>query len=301
MAEVNPPDSVSAKMDSFFCDEVKRLSNGTVEIDLNTSAVLGDESEVLAEMISSKKIDLARISLMELTKYGAKKSTILTLPYIFNDRKHFWKFAKSDLADEVLYEPSNTNGGVTGIFLAEEGFRHFFSTKELKSIEDLDGQRIRTSDDPVFQNVIKDLGAIPFTVQFSEIIKEMILGNIDAADQPIVNYQANFFHTVAPNMILDGHRIGATEVIMTNSAWDSLTPELKKIFKKAGSNAADYCRSICEESERKAMEALEKEGVVFTEITDKSSWQEACKLTIKKQTSSNMDFYERIVEMGKSE
>ena len=40
----------------------------------------------------------------------------------------------------------------------------------------------------------------------------------------------NAFQEVAPNMILDGHTLGAIQVIITNEAWDSLTPEQQDIL-----------------------------------------------------------------------
>lgn len=298
MAEVNPAESMSYRMDQFFCDEVKTLSKGSIEIELAAAGVLGDESSVVDEMRIGKKIDIARVSTMALNKQGCEKLSLLTLPYTFNNREHFWKFAKSELADDFLSESAEGPDGLVGLFFAEEGFRHFFSTKKLDSHEDFKGHRVRIASDPVLTGVVNDMNAIPVDLKFTDLMKAMVLGNIDTAEQPLINYSANHFDSVAKNVILDGHTIGVIEVLITKQAWNSLKPKEQEILRKAGSDAADYGRKIVEEQENSTLEKLIKEGVVFTEVTDKSPWKKICSTTISKYTSNNAELYRKIVEMG---
>ena len=85
LAEVNPPVSVSGQMDLFFANEVKRLTEVEISVEVNPSSILGDENAVIKEMMTTKKIDLARISLFTLTSIGSKKAAVLTIPYRFNN------------------------------------------------------------------------------------------------------------------------------------------------------------------------------------------------------------------------
>lgn len=297
MAEVNPPDSVACRMDQFFVDEVKSLSNGAIEIELESSGHLGDETQILSEMFTTKKIDMARISLMALNDYGAEKTSILTIPYLFRNRDHFWKFAKSEYASQVLNESTYTQNGVVGLFLAEEGFRHFFSTRRIESVNDFSGLKVRTTNDPIMMAVVLSLGATPVQIPFFDIIKEMVIDNIQIAEQPIVNYKSNDFDAVAPNIILDGHTIGVIEVIITKEAWASLTPTYQKILREAGSKAADYCRKICEEEEEEVIKELKKKGVHFTEVKDKTPWQKICSETISAQAQKDLPLFNTIIGM----
>ncbi len=298
MAEVNPTESMSCRMDQFFCDEVKALSKGSIEIELAAAGVLGDEFTVIDEMRTGKKIDIARVSTMSMNKQGHEKLSLLTLPYTFNNRDHFWKFAKSELAKDFLSESAEGPDGLVGLFFAEEGFRHFFSTKKLDTYEDLKGHRIRVASDPILSGVVNDMNAIPVELKFTDLMKAMVLGNIDTAEQPLINYSANHFDSVAKNVILDGHTIGVIEVIITKQAWDSLKPKEQEILRKASSAAADYGRKIVEDQENSTIEKLINEGVVFTEVTDKTPWKNICATTISKHTSNNAELYRRIVEMG---
>ena len=87
-------------------------------------------------------IDMSRISAFALTSYGVEKSVLLSIPYTFVNRDHFWNFANSDLAPEFLMEPHVNNLGVRGLFYGEEGFRHFFTVKEISGLEDLKGMKL---------------------------------------------------------------------------------------------------------------------------------------------------------------
>ncbi|MBO5622947.1 MAG: TRAP transporter substrate-binding protein DctP, partial [Butyrivibrio sp.] len=143
MAEVNPLDTIVGMTDQKFKEEVESRSNGSIIIDLQASGVLGSENDVLDSMLGGGgTIDMSRISAFALTSYGGQKSMLLSLPYIFTSREHFWKFATSDLAQEFLQEPSENGSGVRGLFYGEEGFRHFFTSYEISDINSFKGKKI---------------------------------------------------------------------------------------------------------------------------------------------------------------
>ena len=163
MAEVNPTESMACRMEQFFCDEVKALSKGSIEI---------------------------------------------------------------ELAEDFLQESAEGPDGLVGLFFAEEGFRHFFSTKKLSTIEDFKGHRIRITPDPVLTGVVNDMNAVPVELKFTDLMKAMVLGNIDTAEHPLIDYSANHFDSVAKNVTL------------------------------AGSAAADCGRKIVEDQENDTIEKL---------------------------------------------
>lgn len=172
MAEVNPLDTIVGMTDVYFKEQVEELSGGSVKIDLQDSGVLGSENDVLDAMLGGDdSIDISRISAFALSSYGCSKATLLSIPFTWENRDHFWKFAESDLATEFLSEPSELGLGVTGVFYGEEGFRHFFFKDglDIKGIDDLKGLKIRVSNDPVMNGMVEGLGASPTVVSLSLI------------------------------------------------------------------------------------------------------------------------------------
>ena len=60
-AEVNPLDSIVGRTGTKFAEEVERLTDGSVTIDIRHSGVLGDEAAVLDAMLGgSGTIDMSR-------------------------------------------------------------------------------------------------------------------------------------------------------------------------------------------------------------------------------------------------
>ncbi len=297
-AEVNPLDSIVGKTALTFKEKAEELSNGSIKIDIQHSGVLGAENDVLDTMLGGGgTIDVARISAFSLTSYGGEKSKLLAIPFTFANRDHFWKFAASELAPEFLLEPHENGSGVRGLFYGEEGFRHFFTAKDISGIDDLKGMKIRVSSDPVMTGMVDGLGASATVVSFGELYSALQTGVVDAAEQPIANYKANSFHEVAPTMILDGHTLGAIQVIITDAAWDKLSKNQQDILVEAGKVASEFNRKISEDAEKQVVEELKAAGVKFVEVTDNKPWQDACKAVIESASANNKELYQQILNM----
>ncbi|MBQ6324778.1 MAG: TRAP transporter substrate-binding protein [Clostridia bacterium] len=298
-AEVNPVEgTVVGDVALAFKAKLEELSGGAVLVDIQASGVMGDEKTVLANILGGDtSVDVVRISAFALNQYGAKKSVFLTLPYVFTSEDHYWKFVESDLAKEMLAESKEVGLPFNGLAYGEEGFRHFFSKTEVKTIEDLKGLKIRVSDDPIMTGMISGLGAAFTPVSFGELYSSLQTGVVDCAEQPITNYLSNSFQEVAPFMIKDGHTLGTIELIATDAAFAKLTEEQQAMVQEA----ADYAMQVCKESvtakQQEAEQKLIDMGCTITEVEDKTPWQEATKAVLDANIAGFEDVYEAIVAL----
>ena len=295
-AEVNPQDTIVGQVAADFKAKVEELSKGQIIIDVQYSGVLGSENDVLDAMLAGAgSADISRISAFSLTSYGAEKSVLLSLPYTFESREHFWKFATSSLADEFLNESYEKKLGVKGLFYGEEGFRHFFTKNPVNSISDLAGMKLRVSNDPVMNGLVKGLGASPTVVAFGELYSALSSGVVDGAEQPIANYKSNSFPEVANNMILDGHTLGAIEIVVATPVWDKLTKEQQDILIQAGKYAQENNKKNSQAKEDAVLKELRDGGCNVVEVKDLAPWQNAVKDVIKDNTKGLEDLYQKIL------
>lgn len=298
-AEVNPVEgTVVGDVALAFKAKLEELSGGAVVVDIQASGVMGDEKTVLANILGGDtSVDIVRISAFALNQYGAQKSVFLTLPYVFTSEDHYWKFVESDLAKEMLAESKEVGLPFNGLAYGEEGFRHFFSKSEVKTIDDLKGMKIRVSDDPIMTGMIAGLGAAFTPVSFGELYSALQTGVVDCAEQPITNYLSNSFQEVAPYMIKDGHTLGTIELIATDAALAKLSDEQKAMVQEA----ADYAMQVCKESVTAKQEEAEQKlidmGCTVTEVEDKTPWQEATKAVLEENIAGMEDVYEAIVAL----
>ena len=300
MAEVNPATTIAGQMDQAFKEKVEELSNGKIKIDLQCAGILGDVELVMDLMMKpNSTIQIHRMSAVNMATYGCEKSSLLSIPFTFSSKEHFWRFASSPLAQEILDEPIEKGLGVRGLFFGEEGFRHFFSTKKIDEVADFAGLNLRTTNDEVMRGVADGLKTNMVSVGFADLYSAFQTGVVDAAEQPIANYLANHFNEVAPYMILDGHTLGVMEAVITLEAWNSLSENQKQILIEAGKYASEFCRKLSQAEEDRVRAQLEKEGATITDVTDIAPWQEACSAVIEKAAAVDPQLYEEILDLAK--
>ena len=297
-AEVNPLDTIVGQTATHFKEKVEELTGGSVVIDVQASGVLGSENDVLDAILGgSTSIDMSRISAFALTSYGCNKSKLLSIPFTFENRAHFWNFANSDLAPEFLNEPQELGLPVRGIFYGEEGFRHFFTVNPVSGIEDFKGLKLRVSNDPVMNGMVEGLGANPTVVSFGELYSALQTGVVDGAEQPIANYKSNAFPEVANNLILDGHTLGAIQAVITDNAWGKLTENQQAAIMEAGADTQAFNADLSETAENKVLEELRSSGCNVVDVDVKTPWQEACAKVIKDNTSDQAELYQKLLDM----
>ena len=299
-AEVNPLDTIVGKIATDFKAKVEELSGGEVIIDVQASGVLGSEAQILDGVLSGgTTVDISRISAFALTSYGCGKATLLSIPYTFASREHFWNFAGSDLAQEFLAEPQQMGLPLRGLMYGEEGFRHFFFKNEVTDISSLNGLKIRVSEDPIMTGMVKALGANPTVVSFTELYSALQTGVCDGAEQPIANYKSNAFPEVAPYLMLDGHTLGAVQVVITDAAWAKLNEQQQGWIMEAAKYASEQNAAGVQAAEDKVLEDLKASGVTVVDVPDKSAWQAAVADVdaIKSATAAYADLYQQILNM----
>lgn len=297
-AEVNPLDTIVGQTGSHFKEKVEELTGGSVVVDVQASGVLGSENDVLDAILGgSTSIDISRISAFALTSYGCNKSKLLSIPFTFENRAHFWNFANSELAPEFLNEPQELGLPVRGIFYGEEGFRHFFTVKPVSGIADFKGLKLRVSNDPVMNGMVEDLGANPTVVSFGELYSALQTGVVDGAEQPIANYKSNAFPEVANNLILDGHTLGAVQAVITDNAWNKLTENQQAAVMEAAADTQAFNADLSETAENKVLDELKSSGCNVIDVPDKAPWQEACAKVISENTSDQAELYQQLLDM----
>ena len=297
-AEVNPLDTIVGQTGSHFKEKVEELTGGSVVVDVQASGVLGSENDVLDAILGgSTSIDISRISAFALTSYGCNKSKLLSIPFTFENRAHFWNFANSELAPEFLNEPQELGLPVRGIFYGEEGFRHFFTVKPVSGIADFKGLKLRVSNDPVMNGMVEGLGANPTVVSFGELYSALQPGVVDGAEQPIANYKSNAFPEVANNLILDGHTLGAVQAVITDNAWNKLTENQQAAVMEAAADTQAFNADLSETAENKVLDELKSSGCNVVDVPDKTPWQEACAKVISENTSDQAELYQQLLDM----
>ena len=269
-AEVNPLEgTIVGQTATAFKDKVEELSGGSITIDIQANGVLGAESDVLDTMLGGGgTIDMARISAFALTSYGGEKSSLLSVPFTFVNRDHFWNFATSDLAQEFLLEPHENGSGIRGLFYGEEGFRHFFTVKPVSGMEDLAGMKIRVSESDLMLKMMECLGGVGVGLPFNDTYSSIQTGVVDGAENNMTSYIEMSFYEVAPYWTYDGHSYMPDMILASKQTMDKLSEDDQQIIFDCAKEAEEWHRTAWEDSEAKNAKIAEEKGCTLTTLTD---------------------------------
>lgn len=280
-AELNSDDNINSKVGYKFAEYVKEMSNGRIEIDVNTSATLGDEVACLnALQMGGGTVDFYRGNTNSLSDYGFEKLNLFGLPYIFTSRENMWKVLDAaDIGQAFLSEGAEIGAGMVGITYTDEGGRNIFTTKEIKSLADIKGMKIRVPETTLMMDTMTALGAQPTPISYSELYSSLQSGVVDGAENGYPGYDSNKFYEVAPYYLLDEHTFSPGIILMAEAQWNKLSAEDQKILFEAGKKASEWNVDQIEEEEVVLRESLEQKGVTIIDCpeADKAAAQEACK------------------------
>ena len=280
--EQNAPSDFMAEGAMEFAKIVKEKSKGRIEIAVYLSSQLGDEKTQI-QSVQMGALDFFRANANITAEFGADKSNVLALPYIFRNRDHLWNVLNGPVGKEILENFKEKNTKMRGIAYFDEGPRHFLMRgKQVKTVEDLKGLKIRVGQTAIMMDTIRALGASPTPISYAELYSALQSGVVDGAENPITAYLNNKFYEVAKYYTLDGHVFSPSIIVMSEATAKKLSPEDLKLVTEAAVEAGQRVRKSVEKREADAAAQLKAKGTVITEVPDKKPWQDAVKSVVDK-------------------
>ncbi|HWR05766.1 TRAP transporter substrate-binding protein [Sporomusa sp.] len=278
LAESNPAEHPVTLGDKKFAELVAARSNGRITIEVFPGAQLGEEKAVL-EQVQLGAIEFTRVSASPLGEFN-KQMSVFSLPYIFDNEDHMWKFLKGEMGEKMLndLQPSR----MKGLSYYTGGARSFYSVKPLTSIDSLKGLKIRVMQNKINMEMVAALGGSATPMPAGEIFSALQTGVIDGAENNYPTFVAQNHYQSAKHYIIDAHQRIPEVLLISKVAWDKLTPEDQKLIKQAALDSVDYQREVWAKTEKEAEAKVRAAGVTITEVKDLKPWQAAVKPVIDK-------------------
>lgn len=252
-----------------FMKKVEELSGGKMKIDFYPAEQLGRGSESLT-LLQTGVADIANIS----PAYIPEKfplSGVVELPEIVKSScsaaDSFYELAQPGGA---IYEAEFKRHKVRPLWVGNMGrYRILTNNKDISSVSDLAGLRIRTAGGPMAITA-SELGASPVRMQGSDVLTSLTRGTLDGVFFPvrgILDYGlAPALDQLIPNLTVGS--FGLTYSI-SDRVWDNLSDKQQEILVEAGRYAMQtYCEYV-DNSEPDVIAVLEQEhGIKQTPLSD---------------------------------
>jgi tripartite ATP-independent transporter DctP family solute receptor len=292
LAENHVKDYPTVRADRLFANLVYERTEENIKIIVYPEGKLGDEESVI-EQVKFGVIDMARVSIAPLVTID-ESFGVLALPYLYRDKDHMFKVLEGPLGDDFRH--SLISNQMYGLAWYDAGARNFYnSIKEIRVPDDMKYLRIRVQEMDLMKDFVRNIGATPVPLVFSEVFGAIQTGIIDGAENNWPSYVSTS-HNMVAKYITIGEHIRIPELVIINKiTYDRLTEEQQQIIEECAKEAALYQREEMVKEEEKAREIAIENGSIITVLTAEEREQfKSRALPIYESFKSHEDIIEQI-------
>ncbi len=256
-----------------FADEVKKATNGKVEIEIFPGAQLGSEA-AMTDSVRMGTLDFV-ISTTGNSSSLLPRIGIMGMPFMYENGDHALAVSKDEgllqYYQDIVRE---ADVGIELLAFAASGPRNIYSTVPVTSLEDLKGLKIRCQTSPIEVEVWKALGAIPTSMPFAEIYTALQTGLVKAAENCPTSYVINKHNEVAPYYVKTENTWMMHPILASSATLEKVDDAARQAFYSAAKVAAQAIYDAQQVSDEKNLEEGIAAGVKYTDTIDRKPFMD---------------------------
>jgi tripartite ATP-independent transporter DctP family solute receptor len=256
----------------FMGRQITERTGGRHELKVFHSRLLGEEKETL-EQTRAGAIDLNRIN-VALIGNIVPAMNVLALPFLFRSIEHMQKVLDGPIGTEMLgsFEPY----GFVGLAFYDSGARSIYNNiRPVRSLEDLRGLRIRVQQSEQMSEMMRALGANPVELPYGQVLTGLATRLIDGAENNWPSFVTTDHYKHAGHYTLTEHTMSPEVLVISLKAWETLSPDDRKIFREEALRSSQYMRERWRDLEDQSRKRAEAAGVLIVTDIDKKPFEAA--------------------------
>jgi len=259
---------------NIFDAKLKELSGGKLSINQFPGAQLGQEPQMLQKMRAGD-IDFVITSTANASTL-APQAGVLSLHFIFRDQNHLMK-ALADPAISAAFRDmvKESVQGAHVLGLMTMGLRNMYSKKEVHTVADVKGQKVRVQATKTEDTHFPAYGAQTVHMPFGEVYTSLQTGVVNVAENGVNVYETNKHYEVAPVLNMTQHEANNNCIWVSDKAWNSFSAEEKKWVQEAADEVSRREPAMAFKLEADSAAKLQKIGVKVNSNVDKSGFMKA--------------------------
>ena len=258
----------------MFDAKLKELSNGTMGIDQFPGAQLGQEP-VMLQKIRTGDIDFIITSTANRLGGAAGGRVFVALS---SSATRTISPRRSPIPESSRHSATMIAGygeGRARARAAHDGPAQHLLKKEIKSVADVKGEKIRVQATMTEDTHFPAYGAQTVHMPFGEVYTSLQTGVVQIAENGVNVYLANKHYEVAPVLSMTEHEANNNCIWVSDKTWNSLTAQEKNWVQAAADEVAKREPTMGLKLEADSAEKLAKMGVKIVENVDKSGFMKA--------------------------
>lgn len=244
-----------------MAEALAEKSGGKLTIEIYPNAQLGSEREAV-ELLQIGSLGMTKISAAVMESF-APNFKVLSLPYIFKDKEHYYRVLDGSIGQDLLDEGEQF--WLRGLCYYDAGSRSFYTVnKSIETPADLKGMKIRVQNSPTAVAMVNILGGTATPVSWGELYTALQQGVVDGAENNSPSFYLSRHYEVSKYYSLNEHTMVPDVLLISTIVWDRLSKQEQAWLQAAVEESIPVQRELWNKAEAEALEAVKKAGVVVT-------------------------------------
>lgn len=245
-------------------DIVKEKTGGTLELQIFPAAQLGNAtSQIEAVGIGSQDMFVDAGSFVATFVPDKIAETMF---FVFENEEHYKNYLDSDLNKKMEEEFGKKQGTriIANNWLRVP--RSMSSKKQINSIDDLTGLKMRVPDIKSYLESANALGIKPTQIAWGETYLALKQGVVDACESPMDSMYTMKFYEPTKNIVVTEHLRDNIVVMINEKKLTSLSEKQQKSLVEAANEAGDWYSAKVKEMVSEYIDLMKAEGTQFVDI-----------------------------------
>jgi tripartite ATP-independent transporter DctP family solute receptor len=255
-----------------FAKRLGELSKGTMAVNQYPGAQLGQEPQAL-QKVQTGDIDFTLVAIANSATIQPEAG-VFSVHFIFKGPEHAVNVLTNPKVIAAMRELYAARvKGAHMLTLGSQGLRNLYCKKEVKSLAEIKGLKVRVQATPTEDALFPAYGAQVVHMPFGEVYTSLQTGVVDCAENGYTVYMLNKHYEVAPVMSVTEHEANHSVLFVSNKLWSGLSEEQKKWVQEAADEMNRQEPKKAFELERESRAKLAKMGVKIVDKVDKSGFE----------------------------
>ncbi|MCC8189518.1 MAG: TRAP transporter substrate-binding protein [Planctomycetes bacterium] len=267
LSEVHAEGYPTALADREFARLVEERTGGRIKIEVYTGGTLYGEETGAIEALQVGDLAFTRVSASPVASYVPAANAI-QMPYLYKSGEHMWAVLNGEIGQKLLADIEASNSGLVGLCYYDAGSRCFYLTKEVRSVADMAGLKVRMQNNRMMVRMVELLGGTGVTgIGPNEVYSAIQTGTVDGAENNWPTYQNMGDYEVAKYYILDRHTMVPEILLMSAVVKEELSAEDLAIIMQCAKDTQEYEIQKWAEKDAESERIVREAGNTIVELT----------------------------------
>ena len=274
-SHVVTPDTPKGQGAEKFRELAEKYTDGRVRVDVFPNSQLYKDKEEL-EALQLGSVQMLAPSASKFGPLGIKEFEAFDIPFLFHTADELHRVYGGPIGAE-LNKKLETKG-IIRLANWDNGFKVMSANKPLRLPEDMKGLKVRIKSSKVLDAQMRQLGALPQVMAFSEVYQALQTGVVDGTENTPINMLTQKFDEVQKYTTLTNHGFDDYIIITNAKFWTGLPPDIRAQLERAMADATEFVDEKVRQINDEAIARMRESGrtsFISPTAAELASWEQA--------------------------